>query len=524
MFSGWRDSHKTTINCALVELDVKRSSPGWKNSNTWEPNGAKINKEKFAYSFTIDPRTNFCGAYWSDGKFQSSVANPTVEPTNDFDSTCRDHDVSIATAKTQEEVLAANQLFYDRNINKSLYRSIVALAVLHLYPFSMPPSKKKNNTPTMRSVENAVSRALVVYNKTQKPKSTPTPKKQKAKKNNVPAIMTTSLPATIGTTLRGAKPNIVNTGGRIRVTGREFVVTLPENNQSNWYLSAMFPIHPAYFKSTVLANYCRSYERFTFNGGNIHFITRQPSSATGEILMYSVTNVNDTAYLYNSSDFLSCAFSLQNAVMGPVWSNHTLKLPSGKASGLTNPLIDTDINDNMKGEVNILTQSGITDNAGFILFDYDFTFYDPMYSTHVSLIPVPTGPTDIKLYADTSNETLGSQASWVLDSEYSSLSNGTIFKIVLNSTGTTYAAGTTSANALRLVSGTSFSGFTLADGITFYGVVVGASLLLWPTLVSAKDQSTSVYIAYNVTVAAKATWAFSAYMVQMGNGAQMSQN
>jgi len=510
----------------VVELDVKRSRRV--GTDTLVAQRGK-NKNRNSQFKIIDPRTNFCGAYWSDGKFQSSVKVATVEPVNELDATCRDHDVAIANAKTREDVLLANDNFYNANYGKSTYRTVLAIAVKYLYPFGMPPPSKKNNsTPTMRSVENAVSRALVVYDKNQKSKQTNNTanknKNKKKKKKTSSSMITTSLPATIGTTLTGIKPVIQVSGGRTRITGREFVTSLPENNQTNWFLSALFPIHPAYFKATVLANYCRSFERFTFNGGAIHYITRQPTSATGEVLMYSTTNVAEANYSYNSTSFLSVAFGLKNAVMGPIWSNHSMRLPAGRGSGLTNPLTEPDINDNLKGEVAIYTQSGVTDTAGFILFDYDFTFHDPMYTVHAGNIPITTGATDIKLFADAANEVIGTQAALQADGEFGAQVNGTIFKMVLNVTGTTFGGVTSANTSLRIVNGTASSTVTLVDGFTCYGVIVGTSLLLWPTLSTAKEQSTTVFIGYYQSITAKSTWAFSAYQVQMGTLTQALQD
>jgi len=372
----------------------------------------------------------------------------------------------------------------------------------------------------MRSVEQAVSRALVVYDKTQKQQQKPSGSSQKQKKKKSvrnPSMMVTSMPASIGTTMSGMRPSISASGGVIRVRGREFVVTLPENNQTNWYLGAYFPIHPSYLRSTVLANYARSYSRFKFNGGAIHFITRQPTSATGELLMYYKRDAGDVSLAYNDSDFLSSALSMSDTILGPIWCNHTLRLPGIGSAGDTNPLMDPDINDNLKGEVSVLTQSAVVDNAGFLVFDYDFSFFDPMYTLHSTIIPVTTGPTDVKTFVDTNNEVINSQVIVTLDTEFSTVANGTVFKLVLNSTGTTYATGTTAATSLRNSTSGSNSLFTLKDGTTFYGAVIGTSMYLYPTLAAAKSLSDTSFVSYNQSVAFKTTWAFIAYMVQAGN-------
>lgn len=391
----------------------------------------------------------------------------------------------------------------------------------------MPPSKK-NSTPTMRkAAKEAVSRAIVVYDKNQNKQNNPSapaqkPKKKKKKKDE--SMKVASVPASIGTSMMSQKPTVTSSGGVVRVRGREFVVTCPENTQTNWYLSAVFPVHPAYFKSTVLGNYARSYQKFRFNGGGVHFITRQPSSATGEVLMFHKKDVLDVSPGYNNSDFLSVALSMENALLGPIWTNHTLRIPAVRSEGDVNPTVDPDINDNIKGEVYVLTQSGITDNAGFLVFDYDFSFWDPMFTMHSSSIPIFTGPTDIKSFQDNANMLLNAQMSINCDSEYNTASNGTVFRIIINSTATTYAAGATSANALRIVQGAGNTTLAIQDGTTLYGTVVGSTLNIYPTLVSAKTISNDVFVAYNQTLGAKSTWVFNSYLVQIGNAITVNQN
>ncbi len=51
------------------------------------------------FSFKTDFTTNFCGPYWSDGKFQSSVEDPERKPVNRLDEACRRHDIAYAKAK-----------------------------------------------------------------------------------------------------------------------------------------------------------------------------------------------------------------------------------------------------------------------------------------------------------------------------------------------------------------------------------------------------------------------------------------
>ncbi len=60
----------------------------------------------------MDFTTNYCGPYWSDGKFQSSVASGR-EPVSELDAACMRHDRAYALAKTQHDLIVADNKFYN---------------------------------------------------------------------------------------------------------------------------------------------------------------------------------------------------------------------------------------------------------------------------------------------------------------------------------------------------------------------------------------------------------------------------
>lgn len=69
---------------------------------------------------------NYCGPNWSAGKRQPSVADSDVQPIDDFDASCQQHDRAYALSK---DLKGADIKFYKENIGKGLKRSIAALAV-----------------------------------------------------------------------------------------------------------------------------------------------------------------------------------------------------------------------------------------------------------------------------------------------------------------------------------------------------------------------------------------------------------
>jgi len=53
----------------------------------------------------MDFTTNYCGPYWSDGKFQPSVAEGESSPVSDVDAACQIHDRDYALAEGAVDML-----------------------------------------------------------------------------------------------------------------------------------------------------------------------------------------------------------------------------------------------------------------------------------------------------------------------------------------------------------------------------------------------------------------------------------
>jgi hypothetical protein len=76
----------------------------------------------------IDFTTNYCGAYWSAGKFQSSVEDSQVEAVSPLDEQCRLHDRAYAR---NEDRVFADQVFYNNTNNLGLRGKIYGRLVYH---------------------------------------------------------------------------------------------------------------------------------------------------------------------------------------------------------------------------------------------------------------------------------------------------------------------------------------------------------------------------------------------------------
>lgn len=75
----------------------------------------------------MDPTTNSCGIYWSDGKIQSSTDKFSTRPTSFFDHTCYEHDRRVKRCGHNDGCqTAADDIFIKRNWGKGFRQSIAA--------------------------------------------------------------------------------------------------------------------------------------------------------------------------------------------------------------------------------------------------------------------------------------------------------------------------------------------------------------------------------------------------------------
>jgi len=78
----------------------------------------------------MDFTTNYCGPYWSAGKFQSSVDKgpPGVSP---LDEACRRHDAAYKNHKTRKDLIVADNKFYTETRDLGFRGPLYGAAVLY---------------------------------------------------------------------------------------------------------------------------------------------------------------------------------------------------------------------------------------------------------------------------------------------------------------------------------------------------------------------------------------------------------
>lgn len=433
---------------------------------------------------------------------------------NEWDATCRTHDISIASAETEDDVRKANQVFYDSNYGKSLLRSTAAILVRDWYPFSMPPKTKNKKKSNLRSgdantIAKAIKEAVAAETKT---------------KNKKPTIvgpkMTTSIaPVSIGTTVTSKGANYrYSDRNTLTLSGRDFLTSLPETNQTNWHLSTVVPINPLYFGSTPIGRAAAVYKKFRFKRLAFQYVTRQPTSSAGEILMSLNTSVSDEALSSTGSDFLSKAMSYPCALMGPLWVNHTLKCPIKSTWSNVDCLSSVDYDDNIPFELYVYVQSAITDVVGYLFIDYEIEFAEVDYNERTTAIPLANGYGVVTGLVDSPAPVAGAPmvtSAGTLPGG-SILGNGAVFKLVINSTASTYGTPQVAGTALQVVNRTVATFMPVVDGLTLYGSYSSGGVIAWyPSVELAYVSSDTQYVAYRTT-GTQTTWIGNFYVLSWG--------
>jgi len=457
---------------------------------------------------------NWCGPNWSDGRDVPSVHGfaPAIDET---DETCRQHDFGYADNKEEE----ADWQFFTDNFGTTFGRSIAAIGVYGYNVGRRALSAPDNNNMTKRPSLRGSSQPA----KKRKTESSEAKRAVKARRTKEGMVFA---PSAIGTVMSAVVPVISHKGTKCTIEGRDYVCSVGESNSANYTQGCCAPIHPAYFSNTSLGNLARAYEKYRFRKVAFHFITRNPTSSSGEVILATTKEVTSPSLDTRNSSFLARVMSNGNAVMAPIWQNLSMEFDCDDLWRLCDPLTSTDIDDQICGEVQVYTQGAAAQVAGYVVMSYHLEFDTPIFQLHSTSIPVLTGPSTAVVLTDTANE-VANNAFEVNGGTFSSAyANGTIWKFHVNLGTTTFAGALTAANSLQLTTDYSVNTttgsstattFTITDGMTWYLVVVGNNMYGYVSLEQAVSGSSSGQLYYNTGTAATATWGGNLYQIRAGN-------
>ena len=240
-------------------------------------------------------RNNFCGPYWSDGKFQQSVSDPKLPSVSEFDETCRVHDIAIARSDTNKQLRAADKHFYDSNVGRGLVRTTAAYLVKYVNPIMT------NKPKTSKSLRGSQSGA-----------NTGAP----MRKNDA----VRAAPVALATRRTGTAARVKTTSTGVTVTHRSFLQ--PVNNSLNYTVLAI-PCNPGLAGSFPwLAKLARRYEQYRFKKLRYEFRSVAASSTSGVVMMSFDYDPADAAPTTKSEQAQTVPNTETN-----VWMNNDLTIP-----------------------------------------------------------------------------------------------------------------------------------------------------------------------------------------------------
>ncbi len=483
---------------------------------------------------------NYCGPGWSAGKYQQSVVSD-VPAVDAFDASCKLHDAAYAQ---HDDLMQADFQFAFDNVTSGLFgldvpRVVAGLAVGAQGVFrSIGLLSARDTTPVSTPILVPTLESRSPASTNQMPKrpapsaaKMPAPKRVRANNsktvsNPVPPVRITTPPVSIGTTIQSSKPSTRQTAQGVVVAHREFMTSVYETSNTNWQLSALAPMNPSYYPGSVMGNFCRSYAKYRFRRAIVHFVTRQPTSVTGEIALVFASQALLPCENGASASFLARVMSRGNAVLGPLWTSHSMEIPCDNVWRNVNAAAISSYVDNVMGEIQAYTLSGVSDTAGYLIMDYELEFAESLFTPQSGQIPVVTGPgASYSLIDSSTTPTANNAVSLTCSNLTGGSSPGSIFTLVINADESTVATGTTLSNAWSVsteyatsTSATSADvrNITIIDGLRVFAVNVGGGVIrLYTSLESAITGEGSGQLFYGTTGSSAATWLSNGYLVRL---------
>ncbi len=500
---------------------------------------------------------NYCGPGWSAGKWQQSVKS-SVPPVDAFDASCMLHDAAYAAG---EDLVDADLRFASDNIGLNPMRLVAGVGVglqgLVRMTGLLPRRAGSDKVPTLYSPtpeRSQIENFSTLYNKQIEMAGSKTMRVRRRNKilakieESEPRITKSAVmevanrqrsrlarafapvkiaaaPVSIGNTLTASKAETIGTPTGVRIMCREFLTTVKNPlSGSSYQISALAPLHPMYYKGTVMANTARGYAQYRFNKVTVHFVTRQTTSQAGEIVLAYSENVLEPCEDGNSSAFLPRVMTKGTAVLGPVWQNHSMTIQMDSQFRKVDAFGAADFNDNIAGEVQAYSQALTTDDLGYLIIDYDLEFKTTLFTPHSTSLPLPGAG----VYANgnvNSTTTIGGGVLLTTTVGYPSTTTGVIYRLALDSdnslfgnktAATAFAVATEYAN-ISGVETTYNQNLSLTDGSVLYGVFVNGILILYTSIEAALAGSGSGQVLYRATDAVAATFSlyFTSYIVRL---------
>ncbi len=301
-------------------------------------------------------------------------------------------------------------------------------------------------------------------------------------------------------------------------------------NSTNFQLAQLIPLHPAYFTGSMIGNMCRTWEQYRLRSCIVHFVSRQPTSTTGQVVLCVTREILEPCENGSNTAFLGRVMSRGMCSIGPLWRNHSVVIECDQQWRNVDAFVGSDYDDNVMCELQAYTQASSADTAGYLLIDYELEYRKPMYQPHSSSLPISTGVGVSYTLADSSSTPTANNAVQLTNTSITALSNGSVFRFVISVDQSTLATGTTAANAWNVGTGvntnlstvtTTGTNITISNGQAIYLLVVGSSIYAYASYEQALVGTSSGQLYYRTTGSSAASIVGIGYLLRLGNSVVM---
>lgn len=421
---------------------------------------------------------NYCGPYWSNGKWQASV-EPQLEAVDELDETCRDHDAVYAR---RGDLLAADNLFVRRNFGNGFLPTMMSI------PVGVQAFLRANDYLTSTTHDNTQSQNMTKQTprlRGASKKQSPTTIKRSGASPALEKMQMVTPPTSFGVSMQASKPRIIRTSMGTTVTGRDFIGTVEANGVATFGLGKSALLSPAYFASTTLGNISRSYERYRWRRLRIHYVPKVSTSLAGQVVLTSQKSVSEPSLQPEASDFLPRAMSQGNADFSPLWLPSHIDIDCDTEWNIVDPATTTDPDDSIHEELLVYTQSATSGQVGYLFAEYSCEFKEPIYQPHSTQLPIVTGP-GLRITFQDFNIANNALDDWNLALATAGTLpqsfGGSIYRAVLDIQGSTPAAPGTFNSMVQMIQQTWSTSTTISNQSISFPLVGGTTLYLVQTV------------------------------------------
>jgi len=308
-------------------------------------------------------------------------------------------------------------------------------------------------------------------------------------------------PVSVGNSVRGSSPRVTQTTDGARVVGRDFAFALAGTAAAvnNWELIGSMPITPAVLPSSILRNYCQMFNKFKVNSVTLHYITSSPTSQAGDVMFYYEKDRLSPMVDYSNSSFLPYVLSDPHTVIGPQWTNHSIRLKPTRDWKTTLFGNQTDLNEDAEGVIHFFSKTNSANSPGYLLLDYDIQFKELSVNPRAGSLPVARGQSTFVCFSNSAAVSgIGTTATWswdvgktignVTSAAPTGAAQGDIYKTVVQWTASNVVntqSGTVTPTASNMIRFQSDNPITLDDGFTLYARFLNSNIQFYATIDAA---------------------------------------